>query len=84
MVQRDISSSDSFKNWLEKPKNWPQEKKNKIGNSTTVGLIKKRKLWFRPSNNPVLPETVKSPLLTTVHALNHWSDKMIAFMSQYW
>ena len=47
-------------------------------------LDKKRELCFQPNNNTVL-KTLKFPLLTTVHALNHWStDKMIAFMNQYW
>ena len=33
----------------------------------------------------VLLETLKFPLLTIVHALNHWStEKIIAFMDQYW
>lgn len=45
---------------------------------------KKRKLWVGPSNNSVLLETLKFPLLTTVHAMNRWSDKMIAFMNQHW
>ena len=55
------------------PNNWPQKRKNKIGNLVTVGLIKKRELWFGPNNNPVLPETLKFPLLTTGHVLNHLS-----------
>ena len=30
-------------------------------------------------------ETLKFPLLPTVHALNYWSpDRMMAFMNQYW
>ena len=45
---------------------------------------KKTNVWFAPNNNPVLPETLKF-LLTTGHVLGHWStDKMIAFMNQYW
>lgn len=45
---------------------------------------KKRKLWFGPQNL-VLPETLKFPFLTIVHALNHWfTYKMIAFMNQHW
>ena len=72
------------KNWLEKASNWPQKRKNKIGNSTIVGCIKKKKLWFGLNNNPVLSETLKFPLLTTVHELNHWStDKMTAFLNHH-
>lgn len=45
---------------------------------------KKRKPWSRPNNSPVLPETLKFPFLTTVHAFNHWStDKIIAFVNRY-
>jgi len=48
---------------------------------------KERKSLFGPNSNSkiaLLPETLKSPLLTTVHALNHWPpDKMIAPMYQY-
>ena len=46
---------------------------------------KKRKFLFGRNNEPVLLEALKFPLLTTVHALNHWfTDKMIAFRNQYW
>ena len=46
---------------------------------------RERKLWFGQNNNPVLSETLSFPLLTIVHALNHWStDKMVAFINQYW
>ena len=46
---------------------------------------KKRRLWFGPNNYPVPPETLKFPLLTTVHALNHLStDIMISLMNRYW
>ena len=47
-------------------------------------VCKKKKLWFAPNNNLVLLETLKFPLLSTVHALNHWStEKIVAFMDQY-
>ena len=56
----------------------------KIGNLIIVHLIK-RKNWFGPINNLVLPEILKFPPLTTVHAVNHWStNKMIVLMNQYW
>lgn len=60
------------------PKSQPQERKNNIGN-----LIK-REPWFEANTNPVLPETLKFPLPTTAHALNHSVDKVITFMNQYW
>lgn len=45
----------------------------------------KRKLWFGSSDNPILLEIQKFSLLTTAHALSHWStNKMIALMKQYW
>ena len=39
MVQKNISINDNFKNWLVKPNNWPQKRKNKIGDSTIVELF---------------------------------------------
>ena len=78
------------KNWLDRPSNWPQERKNKMGNPISFGLIKTTSLppsiiWYGLSNNPILTETLKFPFLTTIHVLNHQSiDKMIASMNQYW
>lgn len=72
------------KNWPEVPNSWPQKRENNIGNRITAGAIK-RELWFGPTSNPFLPETLKFPLLTTVQVCDHWSvDKMILFMNQYW
>lgn len=31
----------TLKNWLKKPNDWPQRRKNKTGNPTIVGLIKR-------------------------------------------
>lgn len=63
------------------PKNWLQKRKNNIGNLAIVGSKKRRKHWFGPTNR--FYHNVS--LLTTVHALNHWSnDKMIVFIKQYW
>lgn len=43
------------------------------------------KLSFKLSNNSVLLDILKFPLLTTALVLNHLStDKMIAFMNQSW
>lgn len=62
-------------NSVENPNNWPQESKNKIQNSTIVGLIKRGSSGSNKS--PVLLETLKSPLLTTVHVINDWSTNKI-------
>ena len=41
MVQRDISPNDNLKNLArEKPYNWPQKRKNNIGNSRIIDFIK--------------------------------------------
>jgi len=56
---------------LKKPQNWPEEKRNKIGNSMTVGLIKRES----SGSDQIITQSykrLKFPLLTTVHALNHW------------
>lgn len=72
------------KNQLKNSNNGPQKRENKIGTPTVVGL-RKKKLQFGPYNILVLPETLKFLFLTTVCALSHWStDKMKAFMNQYW
>lgn len=45
----------------------------------------KTELWLGPNNDPFLPEILKFPVLTIVHALNRGStDKMINFINQYW
>ena len=41
MVQRDISPNDNLKNLArEKSYNWPQKRKNNIGNSRIIDFIK--------------------------------------------
>lgn len=74
------------KNWLASSNNRPQKRKNEIGNSSIIGLMKKKistgldKITFR-----VLLETLKFRLITALRALNHWStDQMIPFINQYW
>lgn len=45
----------------------------------------KTELGLGPNNDPLLPEILKFPVPTTVHAMNHGStDKMINFINQYW
>lgn len=64
--------------WKKTNKKTP---KKQTGNSI-VGFIKKRKLWFGPSNNPDLLEALKFSLVANEYALSHWSnDKMIASMN---
>lgn len=58
-----------IKNWVEKPNNWPQKRKNKIGNS--ISADKKRKFWFGPNNILVLMKTIKFLFLSILDALSH-------------
>lgn len=61
------------------------EKEKQCWKLNNCWLDKKTDSWFGPSNNLVLPEILKFPLLTTAHALSHWSTgKMTEFMNQYW
>ena len=61
------------------------EREKQDGKFDNCSFDKKRKLWFGPNNKPVLPQALKFPLFTMVHALNYLStDKMIAFVNQYW
>lgn len=79
-VQRDISPIDH----LEKLARQAQQLASGKGKQN-CWFCKKRNLWFGPNNNPVLPETQKCVLLTTGHALPHWSaDKMKSLMNKYW
>lgn len=71
-----------WKNWLRYPKIVPEREKSnwKFNNC----WLNKRVLWFGPNNNQALPEILKFPVLTIIHALNHWStDKLIELINQY-
>lgn len=85
MVQAGISPNDNLEKLdreIWKLGSGKGKQNRKVNN---CWFNKKRKLWFGSNNNPVLPETLKFPVLTTVWALNHWStDRMIAFLNQYW
>ena len=51
----------------------------------TFWLDKKIKLWFKPNNNPILPDKIKFQLHISIHAFNYWfTDKLIVFMNQCW
>ena len=83
MVQRDISPNDNFLTFklAREAQRLASEKEKQDGKFKNYWFDKKRKLWFRLTNNPVL---LKYPLFTTVHTLNHWStNKMTAVMNQH-
>lgn len=85
MVQRDVSPVENLEKLARESQQLASKKVKQDWKSNNCWFNKKRKLWFALNNNPVLPGTLKCLLLTTVHALNHWStDKMIAFMNKYW
>ena len=64
MVQTDISPNENLEKFDGEAWQLALEKEKQNMKSTIVGLIKKRALV----KNPVLPETLKLPILTTVHA----------------
>ena len=85
MIQRDISPNDNLEKLAREAQKLASEKKKQNWKFNNCCFDKKRKLRFGPNNNPVLPDTVKFLLFTTIHSLNHLStDKMTAFMNQYW
>ena len=54
MVQKDISQNDNLEKLAQRANSWPQKKKNKIRNSTTVGLIKEKALvWTKKQPCPM-------------------------------
>ena len=61
MVQRDMSPDGNLERLLREAPKLSSEKKNKIGNSTIVGLIKRESSNF----SGVLLETLKFPLLSS-------------------
>ena len=85
IVQRDTSPNDNLEKLAREAQQLVSEKEKQDWKFNNCWLDKKRKLWFGPNNNPVLPETLKFLLITIVPAINHWStNKMIAFMNKYW
>ena len=69
----------TLKHWLEEPNNWPQKRKNNIGNSD-CWFDKRRKLWSGPNNNLVLPETLwnsHSSPCTCIKLLFYWQNDSI-------
>ena len=83
MIQRSFSPNDNLEKLAGEAQELVSEKKKDWELNSLFD--KKRKLWFRSNNNSVLLEIPKFILLTTVHALVRWStDKILAFMNQYW
>lgn len=84
MVQRNSPPDDNVEKLPRDIQQSAPERKNNIDNQMVVGMVR-RKTSGGPNKKPVLPEILKFPLLTTVHALNHLPiDKMVMFMNQYW
>ena len=65
MVQKDIPPNDKLDRLSRDTQQLAPEKERQYWNSSYCSFGKKKKLWFGP-NDPVLPETIKFPLLTTV------------------
>lgn len=85
MVQRDDSPVENLEKLARESQELVSKKVKQDWQSNNCWFNRKRKLWFKSNNNPVLPGTLKRLLLTTLHALNDWSaDKTIAFMNKYW
>lgn len=83
-VQRGISPIDHLEKLARQAQQLVSGKGKHNWKSNNCWFCKKKNLWFGPNNNPVLPETQKCVLLTTGHALPHWStDKMKSLMNKY-
>ena len=67
MMQGDISPNDNFEKLAIEAQESASEKETQCWKFNNCWFDKKRKLWFGPNNNPVLPKTLKLPFLTTLH-----------------
>ena len=78
IIHRDISSNDTLeKTGYRRLKIGFSKRKKQDWKCDNCLFGKKRKVWFG-SNNSVLSETLKNPLLITVHTPNQWFiDKMM-------
>lgn len=65
MVPKDVPPNDNLDRLARDTQQLAPEKEKQYWNSSYCWFGKKKKLWFGP-NEPVLPETIKFPLLTTV------------------
>ena len=63
--------NDNLEKLAIEAQNLASEKEKQDWKFNYCWFDKKRRLWFEPNNNAVLPETLKCSLLTTVRALNH-------------
>ena len=83
MVQRDISQNGNLEKLAQRANSWPQKRKKQDWKFSNC-LIKRESSGLDQITTQSY-QRVKSPLLTTVQALNQRStDTMIAFMNQYW
>lgn len=82
MVQRDVPLNDNLEKLTRDAQKLAPEKEKQYWKSNNCRFDKKRELGLGPNNNPLLPEILKFPLLTVVHALNHWSTDKITFVNQ--
>ena len=78
IIHRDISSNDTLeKTGYRRLKIGFSKRKKQDWKCDNCLFGKKRKVWFG-SNNSVLSETLKNPLLITVHTPKKWFiDKMM-------
>lgn len=84
LALRHIFPIDTFEKLAREAKQLALEKEKQVWKSNNCWFDKKWKPLFRPNNNPIVQETLKFPLLTAVHTINHLTtDKMTAYMYQY-
>lgn len=82
MVQEDVLLNDNLDKLTADAQQLAPVRRNDIGNLIIVSSLK---IKNNPNNDLALPEILKFPILTTIHALNHWSaDKIIILMNQCW
>lgn len=80
MVQEDVLLNENLDKLTTDVQQLGPERRNNTGNLIIVSSIKIKNY---PNNDLALPESLKFPILTTIHELNHWStDKIITLMNQ--
>ena len=66
MLQKDVPPNDNLDKLTRDTQQLATEKEKQYWKSNYCWFDKKKELWFGPNDDPVLPETLKFPLLTTV------------------
>lgn len=85
MVERSAPQGDDLEKLTRNTERLIPEKEKKNWKSGNYWFGKRKSTLVWPSDKQILWELLRLPLLPTVHALNRWStDKMVAFMTQYW